>query len=187
MIPSNSEDSGSTAVLSLQQVRNLINSINDMRDRLIVRVLYETGSTLAELVNIKISDLCGDRIRIVDEDSKQLRFVKISAKLAKDIRLYSEGNILKGDSFLLASRQGPGITERRIRQIIQEYTEKLGYGKINPHMFRYYHIMHAYQNGVYIDNISNQLGITRYRIFQVIESLDIQSGQNMYNRFLSRI
>ena len=43
--------------LSKEEFNKLNNQINNHRDRLILNTLYETGCTVNELINIKISDL----------------------------------------------------------------------------------------------------------------------------------
>lgn len=170
--------------LELDEIRGFLSSIDNARDKLLIRILYETGCSLIELTNIKIEDIAGNKIKI--KEDKKIRFSRISGKLSKDIKMFVEGNKLKKDSYLISTRQSNQISEKRIRQLIQKYTKKYRQ-KINPQMFRYYHIAHAYQNGVFIENISNQLGITKYRIFQVLNELGFKPSQNHYNNFLRKI
>ena len=181
MAPSYKEGSDSNKLLSLKELRELISSISNMRDKLMIRILYETGCDLNELVSIKVEDILGNKIKI-----RNIRYVKISGKLAKDLKFYIKGNSLSKDSNIISTRQSKKISQRRVRQLIQGYTEKKGYGKINPQMFRYYHVAHAYLNGVYQENMAKQLGIKTYRIFQIINQMNIQPD-NMYNKFLTRI
>ena len=172
--------------LSLKQIRRLINYINNSRDKLMIRVLYETGCSLVELTEIKVKDVLGNKIRIKNSENNEIRFPRISGKLAKDIKLYILGNNLDKDSFLISTRQSESISEKRIRQIIQEYTKEVFSEKINPQSFRYFHIAHAYTNGVLLENISKQIGITTYRIFQILEELNLSTKQN-YNKFLKKV
>ena len=177
----------SESYLSLQEIRKLISSISDMRDKLMIRILYETGCTLVELVNIKVSDILGNKIKILEPETKEIRFSRISGKLAKDLSFYIKGNNLSKDAYILSTRQSEKISEKRVRQLIQEYTKKISSRKINPQMFRYYHINHAYQNGVLLENIAKQTGITPYRVFQVINEFKIKPRQNLYNQFLIKV
>ncbi len=177
----------SESYLSLQEIRKLISSISDMRDKLMIRLLYETGCTLIELVNIKVSDILGNKIKIFDPETRELRFSRISGKLAKDLSFYIRGNNLSKGYYILSTRQSKQISEKRVRQLIQDYTKKISSRKINPQMFRYYHIIHAYQNGVLLENIAKQTGITPYRVFQIINDFKIKPKQNLYNQFLSKV
>lgn len=177
----------SESYLSLQEIRKLISSISDMRDKLMIRLLYETGCTLIELVNIKVSDILGNKIKILEPETKEIRFSRISGKLAKDLSFYIKGNNLSKDAHILSTRQSQKISEKRVRQLIQDYTKKISSRKINPQMFRYYHISHAYHNGILLENIAKQTGITPYRVFQVITDFKIKPKQDHYNQFLSKV
>ncbi|MBN2423268.1 site-specific integrase [Candidatus Woesearchaeota archaeon] len=183
------ENSGSSNLeyLSIDELKNLLSSIKDMRDKLMIKILYETGCTLIELIEIKVADIFSNKIKILDPDTKKTRFARISLKLAQDLAFYIKGNNLSADDYVISTRQSPKISEKRVRQLIQYYTSKFINTKINPQMFRYYHIVHAYLSGVFIENIANQLGITTYRIFQVINEIKIQPKKNHYYNFLNKI
>ena len=170
--------------LSLREVKFLIKAIENIRDKLSLRILYETGCTLRELVNIKVKDISGNKIKIVDPETKEVRYPQISSKLNKDIKLYIKGNALKGH--LIATRQSSKISEKRIRQIIQQHTKNIFSKQINPQSFRYFHIAHAYSNGVLLETIAKQLGITTFRIFSILEEFSLRPKHN-YNNFLKRI
>jgi site-specific recombinase XerD len=173
--------------LSLNQVQNLINHIKDMRDKLLVKILYETGCSLGELVNIKVSDIEGNHINILDPNTKKSRSSRISQKLGKELALFIKGNNLPKDSSLIFTKNSANISEKRVRQLLQNYAQELGYGKINPQMLRYYHIAHAYSEGVLIENISSQLGIKKLRIFQILSELNIEPKQNLYDNFFENL
>lgn len=176
-------DSNALKFLTMEQVRELISSIKDARDKLIVRMLYETACTIRELAKIKVCDIAGNRIKIQSEDG--LRFPRISGNLSKGLSLYIRGNRLGKDDFVLSTRQSSSISEKRIAQLIKKYSSALG--EINAHYFRYYHVAHAYTNGVFIENISEQLGLTKLRVFQVLDEFNVSPKQNNYNNFLGRI
>lgn len=169
--------------LTMDQVRHLITSVNDARDKIMIRILYETACTIKELTKIKVEDISGNRIRI--KSAAAVRFPKISGTLARDLSLFIKGNQLGRSSFILSTRQGKNISEKRISQLIREYTS--GLGIINPHQFRYFHVAHAYLNGVFIEEISDQLGLTKLRVFQVLREFNVMPRLNNYNNFLGRI
>jgi integrase len=183
---SKSKNNPSQRYLSLGQVQNLIDSIDDMRDKLLIKILYEAGCSLGELVNIRVSDINEDRIKIIGPD-KNLRYSRISKKLKTNLSLYIRGNNISNESFVLSTKKSPKISVKRVRQLIQYYTEKAGFGKINPQMFRYYHIVHSYLSGVFIENISSQLGIQRYRIFQILTEFGVKPKKDFYDNFLNNL
>lgn len=161
-------------------------SITDVRDKLMIRVLYETGCSLIELTHIQVKDILGNKIKIKNPETKEIRFSYISGKLAKDIKQFVLGNNLNKDTCLISTRQSSRISEKRVRQLIHFYTQLVFSEKINPQSFRYFHIAHAYSNGVLLETISKQIGITSYRIFQIISELNLNTTQN-YNQFLKKV
>ena len=165
--------------ISLKELRNFINLISNSRDKLLIRLLYETGCDINELVCIKIKDILGNKIRI------NKRFPYISSKLAKDINFYIKGNMLLKNQYLISTSRGQ-MSAKRITQLIQLHTEHILKVKINPQSFRYLHIIHTYSNGVYIENIAKQLGITKLRVFQIINEMGVKQKNN-YGMFLKRI
>ncbi len=162
-----------------KDIRRLIDSVTDARDRLMIRIIYETGCTVTELVNIKVSDILGHAIRIEE------RFSQISGKLSRDIADYVLGNRLGKESFLIKTRQNFSMSEKRVSQIIEEYGHKILNARIRPHDLRNLHIVHAYTNGVFIESISKQLGLTAFRVFQIINTKKVT--RHNYTEFLGRI
>jgi integrase/recombinase XerD len=169
--------------LSSQEVKSLVYSVKDIRDKFVIQILYETGCTLGELVNIKVSDIKDSTIRLTNTDSKETRKSRISSSLYKKLLLYIKGNGLKEKSYIISTRNSENISEKRVRQLIQSYGNKLGYPRLNPQLFRYYHIAHAYEKGVFIDNISNQLGIKKFRVFQILTELSVEIKKDTYDNF----
>jgi integrase len=180
----NNHSSTSLSYLTLEQVRQLVASISDSRDNLMIRLLYETGCTPGELTNIRVGDIGGNIVKI---NNNKLRHASISGRLAKDISVFVKGNKLSKESFLISTRQSSRMSEKRVSQIIQSYTERFSSSRLKPIMFRYYHITHAYISGVFIEDISKQLGITKFRIFQVLQLFNIKPRHGLYNNFLRRV
>jgi len=165
-------------------IRNLLKNIKKARDYIIIRILYETGCEVKELVKIKVSDVLGHRIRI---NSKEIRFSQISGKLSKDIKQYVKGNKLNKNNFLFSLRKDKPISEKRISQIISEISYDLKIKDMTSKKIRYLHILHSYQNNVLLHDISKQVGIDTYRVFRIIEEYHNGKGISNYNKFLKSI
>ncbi|AJF61004.1 hypothetical protein QT06_C0001G0156 [archaeon GW2011_AR15] len=161
--------------ITQKDMRKLIGSVSSQRDSLVIRIIYETGCSLKELAGIKVSDIAGNMIRT----GKAARFSQISGKLSKDLKLYTEGNSIKKESLLF------DISGRRISQLTESHAEKILGTRLTPHDLRNLHIMHAYLNGVYLENIAGQTGLSELRIFQIISSFNVKPERN-YGNFLKR-
>jgi len=105
--------------------RKYIDSVNDNTHRLIISLLYETGCTLSELVNIKLKhlNLSEKRLTIPKENAKNKteRKLPISSSLNKMLSEFS--NNRNKSEYLFHSRQGNQISPRRIEQILVKYSE----------------------------------------------------------------
>jgi integrase/recombinase XerD len=166
-----------------REMRVFLDSIPYARDRLMARILYETGCTISEMVGLKASDLSGKMMKL---RSDPLRFAQISGKLAKALHEYVQGNGIKGSSLIFSTRQGKGISGRRARQILEESFFKVFSKKMNPHKIRYCHIAHAYRSGVLLESIAKQVGITSYRAYRIVEEAKF-SPVHDYQNFLGRV
>jgi len=163
---------------------NCLDSIpKSERDSLILRLLYETGCTVNELVNIKRSDFEGNIIRIRPKHARnhEPRTAYISDTLLKEIRGFCRKKP-EGD-FLFSTRQSSCMTTKRIRQLVQKYCSTARIGRVNPQVLRYTHIVHAYQRNIPLDAIQRQVGLKRSRAIEIFEQLPELETKDAYKRF----
>lgn len=169
--------------LELDEVISLARSMNNLRDKLIVFLLYETGCSITELINLKIKNILKKEKKIIIEESvrtNEKRIVEISKELLDIIKKYLIEK-KSNSEFILSSRQSKNMTQKRIQQIISSY--KLSSGKkITPQILRYTHIAQAYSQGVAINNISKQVGLHRSRAIEIFSQL--KDNNNTYSRFI---
>ncbi|MEM4267558.1 MAG: site-specific integrase [Candidatus Woesearchaeota archaeon] len=173
--------------LTYDEWERLIASVDSLRDILILRLLYETGCTVNELVHIKIKDIDFHRhtVKIHAENSRnhEFRETVISPKLAALIREFASKNI--HSEFLLYTRQSKSMTTKRIRQIVQQRCVNVGIENANPQTIRYTHIAHAYQKSVPVDAIIRQVGLKRSRAIQIFSQLSLIGPRDAYKKFLA--
>ena len=179
--------------LSTKEIRDLINYIDSKRDKLIVRILFETGCTVNELVNIQIKDIDFNQklIYFPPEITKSTRPKKslISDSLASFIKSYIVSSLRSRSNaayiekkYLFSTRQSQAMTTKRIRQILQFYGQALHFPKkLNPHVLRYSHIAHALDSGISLKSIQKQIGIEKFRLMQIYDL--IMPDKDDYNKF----
>jgi site-specific recombinase XerD len=160
--------------LMMNDLLKMLAATNDTRDSLLLMTLYETGCTLGELVEITLKDVSDSTIAFKDRESI------ISQQLSKDLMSFALGNRLGTDDKLFSTRQSQSISQKRVRQLINKYSVEAGLGKINPHIIRNTHIAHAYSKGMQEFQISKQVGLTRLRVFQILQTLDIRPKDRNY-------
>jgi integrase/recombinase XerD len=145
-------------VLTKEEVKKLIGSVENEKHRLIVSLLYSSGLRLSELVNLKVGDL---------ELDERVGWVR-SGKGAKD-RLFIIPNILVDDlkkhirrkketDFLFEGWKG-AMSPRNIQKIVSSAVKKAGINKpAHVHTLRHSFATHLLESGENIRKIQLLLG-----------------------------
>ncbi|MBU0666340.1 MAG: site-specific integrase [Nanoarchaeota archaeon] len=147
--------------LTKKEITELLNSKINVRDKIIIRLFYETGCTLKELVLIKIKDLDfkENKITIQAKNIKNnlVRKIIISKTLTKKLFLHTQNN--SSEKRIFESRQEEQLTERRVQQIIASHSKQIIGKKISPRDLRVTHIIHAFLDQKPIEKIEKTVGI----------------------------
>jgi len=154
--------------------------ILNKRDFIILNILFESGCTLKELINLKVKNFDFENNSFLIEaettKNKEARLPTISKKLSLEIKSFIQKNKLYLANNLFYTRQSKRITEERVFQIIKYYSSKVGFKKINPQILRYSHIAHSRIMGKSIQEISNQTGIKNLDKFHLYGFLSIKKN-----------
>lgn len=132
------------------------------RDRLILEILYASGVRVSELINIKISDINDEEIKILGKGNKE-RISRIGDYAREILEVYLQDgyntlNINKLD-YLFLNKNGKKLTTRGIRYILDKIIEKTTIGKkISPHMLRHSFATHLLNEGCDILSVQELLG-----------------------------
>lgn len=147
------------SVLSKDEIFRLINSIENDKHRLMVKVLYGSGLRVSELTNLKVKDLNfetnfgfvrhgkgnKDRMFIIPESLKEelINYVK-------DKESY--------DSWLFESYNGH-ISSRTLQVVIKKAAKKAKINKnVHPHTLRHSYATHLIENGYDVASVQSLLG-----------------------------
>jgi len=171
--------------LSFNELKNFKKIKKDPRDDLIISILYDTGCTVNELVNIRNShfDFRNNMLKIRREHARnqESRSVYISDVLIQKIREFQKIN--PDSEYIFYSRQSKSMTTKRIRQIVQKYFKKAGIVGAGPQVLRYTHIVHAYKKNIPLDAIQNQVGLKRSRAIEIFAQLPEIQTKDAYKKF----
>lgn len=132
------------------------------RDRLMLRMLYETGVRRSELAGLREQsvDLSALTLKVLGKRNKE-RVIPIEFELAHNIEEYLA---LKreetGDSeWLFVSRKGHQINPREVYSVVRKYMTPLSNAdRISPHVFRHSFATHILNEGGNIEAIKELLG-----------------------------
>jgi site-specific recombinase XerD len=143
-------------------------SWTSQRDHLLLRMLYNTGARVSEIVGIKLADVVLDGAACVHLQGKgrKQRTVPLWRSTVKQIRAWLKLNPQLGPaSPLLPNRNGKSMTRGNVTQRLDlavttaiAVQPQLAERRISPHIVRHTTAMHLLQSGVDITVIALWLG-----------------------------
>jgi len=146
-------------VLSREEIQGLEDAAATERDKLIVRVLADTGLRLGGLLGLTLGDLLQDArtfsLRVHEKGDKQ-RLVPIKPELYRRLRRFAEKTRRESDSdrIFLASRrsrqsgQFEPLTSNGVDQMFRNLGELAGLRKrVYPHLLRHSYATHFLRRG----------------------------------------
>ena len=173
----------------LQDYKN-IDDFLQMRDFLVVEILYWTGMRRSELVGLKIRDIdfVGRQIKVLGKGKKQ-RFIPIEQTLIEQIRHYEALKELYFNgkdydkTFLIVSNTGaspyPELINRIVKRFLQELTTV---EKKSPHILRHTFATHLLNNGADINDIKELLGHSSLAATQVYTHNSFEKLKKIYKQ-----
>ena len=146
----------------IEQLTNVeIKNKYDLRDSLIIELLYSTGIRVSEAINIKLSDIneYSRNIKILGKGNKE-RYVLYGSRFEELYNEYKKEfyDVIK-DNYLLLSKNNKKLNESAIRKIINKVTLKSGLNKhVYPHMLRHTYATHMLNGGAELLSVKELLG-----------------------------
>lgn len=158
-----------------------------LRDALILELLYSTGIRVSEIVNIKIKDIdfYDKKIKILGKGNKE-RIVLYGECLNELLNLYLEESrpvILnkKQNDYLILNKFGNNITDRGIREIINNIQKKGNFDfNISPHVFRHTFATHMLDSGADLKSVQELLGHENLATTQIYTHVSNEHLRNVY-------
>ncbi|MBD1432167.1 site-specific tyrosine recombinase XerD [Sphingobacterium sp. DN00404] len=185
------------SVLNVEEIDALIAAIDvstleGMRNKTILEVLYGCGLRVSELVTLKISNLYLDVefIKVEGKGNKE-RLIPIGQQAIKYLKIYLEEirphiPIQTGyEDTVFLNRRGRQLTRVMVFLIIKDLAKKIGLTKtISPHTFRHSFASHLVEGGADLRAVQDMLGhesITTTEIYTHIDKDYLQSVITQYH------
>ena len=171
-------------VLSKQEVKQMIESTENQKHRLLISLLYSTGIRLSECVNLKINDLELNENVVWVRKGKGAkdRFVLLSEKLAGDIGSYIRDT--PNENYVFSGRNGI-LSKRNVQKVISNAARKVGISKkVSPHTLRHSFATHLLESGVDIRKIQVLLGhsnLATTQIYTTVSKTELQKIKNPFD------
>lgn len=155
------------------------------RDKLMLRMLYETGIRRSELAGLKIQsvDFSSLSIKVLGKRNKE-RIIPIESELAHNISEYiALKEQEKGASeWLFVGRKGGQITTNDIYLTVKKYMPQLSNAdRISPHVFRHSFATHILNEGGNIQAIKELLGHADLAATEVYTHVTRQHLKEVYS------
>ncbi len=155
----------------------------ELRDRLILELLYATGCRVSELSSLNLTDLdlsaCSLRVRGKGGRERVAFYGAPAAGVLKEylqsMRALALARGREAGKALLINRRGQRITVRGIQGIVEKALRASGLAKpASPHTFRHSFATHLLARGRDIRKVQELLGHANLSSTQVYTHLDIE-------------
>jgi len=165
-------------VLSKEQIFSLIEATDNIKHKLLIKMLYSSGLRLQELLNLKRQHIDFDRniINVFKGKCSKDRITLLSENIKLDLlKYYSKYNF--STDYVFEGRSSK-YNKKSVQKVLDGLGKKLNF-KVHPHMLRHSFATHLLESGVDIRYIQKLLGHSD------ISSTEIYT--KVSNRFLSNI
>jgi integrase/recombinase XerD len=146
-------------VLAEEEVRRLLQTIREIRYRVLFATVYGTGMRIGEGCRLKTSDLDASRGVIqVNGKRRQQRLVPLSPRLLHILREYWKQE-RPPQPWLFAAKTGNSMSPDTARKTLHRATEDAGLSKrVTPHVLRHSFATHLLEQGSDLRTIQALLG-----------------------------
>ncbi|MDO9581435.1 MAG: site-specific integrase [FCB group bacterium] len=146
-------------VLSKNEVKEILNSCNNIKHHCILILLYSAGLRRSELINLKVSDIDSERmvININGAKGNKDRVSLLSENTLRLLRKYYKE--FKPEMYLFEGMNGGKYSPTSIAKVLKNAANKAGIQKnVTPHMLRHSFATHLLEQGTDLRYIQELLG-----------------------------
>jgi integrase/recombinase XerD len=147
-------------VFTVDQVRQLVAVITNLKHRMMISLFYGTGLRMNELVNLRLCDIDSKvfQVKVTGKGSKD-RFTLLPKQLLEELRKYYLQH--KPQTYLFeGQKKGKPMHPRSIQHFVQRYVSMIGLGgkDYSAHTLRHSFATHLLDAGTDIHTIKELLG-----------------------------
>ena len=192
--------------LSLEEIEKLLSVNNQLennkqlRNRLILELLYSTGMRVSELCSLQLKSVCfnAEKNKISYNNKNEYKFIIIKGKGQKERLVPLRANILdllnkyicsetkKNQKYLFSSNGKENhITRRTIGNIIKNTALKacIDPSKVSPHTMRHSFATHLLQKGLDMREIQELLGHVSISTAAIYAKIDIKNRKEVLEKY----
>jgi integrase/recombinase XerD len=171
-------------VLSKEEVLSIIKSIQNLKHRTIISILYSCGLRIGELLNLQVNHLDFERrvISIKNAKGRKDRIVMLSKKLG--ILLHNYLEVYKPEHYLIEGTGGSSYSPASVRKILKRACREAKIRKrVTPHTLRHSFATHLVEMQVNLRVIQKLLGHSKPETTAIYTHISNDMITNMPNPF----
>lgn len=179
-------------VLSVEEVRAILNAAPNERDRAILEVLYGCGLRVSEVCSLKISEvyLKDMFVKVMGKGSKE-RLVPMAPSTASAIMNYlsvrpeSDAGC---EDVLFLNRFGRALSRVTVFKMVKSVALVAGVDKnLSPHTFRHSFATHLIENGADLRVVQEMLGHESILTTEIYTHVDSATWQREIKEIISTV
>jgi len=165
-------------VLSKEEIKILINSTENLKHKLVIKLLYSSGLRLQEIINLKRKEIDFDRkiIFVNSGKGRKDRITLLSEELKIDLLKYF-GSYKFHTDYLFEGRVGK-YSKKSVQKILEKSSKKLN-KKVTPHMLRHSFATHLLESGTDLRYIQNLLGHSDLKTTEIYTHVSNKNLENI--------
>ena len=154
--------------LTKEEVKKILGTIQNVKHKLLLGLMYSSGLRVSEVVNCKVKDLDFESklMRVRQAKGAKDRMTILSEKMIVVLQRYLKNK--KSDDYVFESDRGGKLTERTAQKIFCDALQKSGIKKpATCHSLRHSFATHLLESGTSIRYIQELLGHARLETTQI--------------------
>jgi integrase/recombinase XerC len=167
----------------LDDVQASASTFTEARDQLVLFLLYGTGMRLAELIDLRTSqiNLLAKTLRVIGKRNKE-RIIPIPDMLVQLIRQYMELNTFSSD-YLILTDKGERVYPMFIQRLVKKQLGEISTSeKLSPHILRHSYATHLLNRGADLNAIKELLGHANLAATQVYTHNSMEKLKEIYKQ-----
>jgi integrase/recombinase XerD len=159
--------------LSEEEIQKIYDNARTLRDKLIIRLLVETGMRANELLNISVND--------IDFNKKMIR-LRVTKNGEERVVFFTDNTLLLIRKYL-KNHDGEklfNMTYQALYKTIRRLGEKVGLNGLRPHMLRHSFATNAIRRGVPLPAVQRILGHKDIKTTQIYTHLILDDLEKAY-------
>lgn len=173
------------AVLS-DDVNNAEN-FEEIRDRMIINMLYQTGLRVSELVSLKDNDVdfSERKLKVLGKRNKE-RIIPLGKNLCEELKAYQnirDLNVERVSDYLFTRNSGEGMYSKAIYNIVRDKMSAVStLHKQSPHTLRHTFATTLLNNGADINAVKELLGHSSLAATQIYTHVSFSELNKIYKQ-----